>query len=159
MRLSAEALGQRLGANRVGFYRNADAEHVRYRPGWTDGIMPALTGTQRNDQFGRRVAVTLHGYRSRWLSEPLDPQYDSVAGRVAASDRLSVPTIMIQGEADACDPPAESANDARWFDGPYECVVLPSVGHFPGREAPARVAEAVIHFRERISAGPPFKRG
>ncbi|MBN8808270.1 MAG: PAS domain S-box protein [Sphingomonas sp.] len=55
LRLAAEALGQRLGANRVGFYRLAGEGYVRYRPGWTDGTMPALVGTHPTDQFGARV--------------------------------------------------------------------------------------------------------
>ena len=55
LRLSAEALGRRLRANRVGFYRLAGVGEVRYRPGWTDGTMLPLVGTQPTDQFGARV--------------------------------------------------------------------------------------------------------
>ena len=55
LRLSAEALGRKLRANRVCFYRLAGAGEVRYRPGWTDATMPPLIGTQPTSQFGARV--------------------------------------------------------------------------------------------------------
>lgn len=94
------------------------------------------------------AAVTLHGYRSRWLPEPVDPRYDGVAKVIADTAELCVPTLMIQGEEDGCDPPDGSAGDAGWFYGPCERIVLPGVGHFPAREAAARTAEAILAFRE-----------
>jgi len=153
--MNHEGGAEQVRADPVGFAR---IQWDTWSPeGWYDEATFARTAESfRNPDW---AAITLQGYRSRWLSEPLDPRYDTVAAKVAATDRLSVPTLMIQGEADACDPPAESANDARWFDGPYERVLLPGVGHFPGREAPAQVAEAVIDFRDRISAELPSKRG
>ena len=36
------------------------------------------------------------------------------------------------------------------FSGPFEMIQLPGVGHFPTREAPDAVAEALIrHFKGR----------
>lgn len=99
------------------------------------------------------TAITLHGYRSRWLPEPIDRDYDDAAKAIAETGRLRVPTLMIQGDADACDPPAESAEDSVWFDGPYERVVLPGIGHFPGREAAPQVADAVLRFHARHAIG------
>ena len=55
MRLSSEALGKRLGANRVGFYRLANVKTVNYSPGWNDGRLAPLIGPQSTDQFGARV--------------------------------------------------------------------------------------------------------
>ncbi|MCQ8241555.1 alpha/beta fold hydrolase [Rhizosaccharibacter radicis] len=95
------------------------------------------------------AAITLHGYRSRWLPEPVDPRYDEVARRVSAVSRLRVPTLMIQGGEDRCDPPSESERDARWFDGRHERVVLPRVGHFPGREAAPDVVDAFVAFHDK----------
>jgi pimeloyl-ACP methyl ester carboxylesterase len=51
------------------------------------------------------AAITLHGYRSRWQSEPLDPRYQAQRTTVADTEHLGVPALMVQGCADACDPP------------------------------------------------------
>ncbi|PZP61025.1 MAG: alpha/beta hydrolase [Pseudoxanthomonas spadix] len=111
-------------------------------PGWYDEAAFARTAESfRNPDW---VAVTLHGYRSRWRSEPLDPRYAAARQRLAAVETLRVPTLMIQGEDDRCDPPAESAHDARFFTGGYRRIVLPGVGHFPAREAPVDVAHALV---------------
>jgi len=89
-------------------------------------------------------ATTLNGYRSRFLAdEPVDARHDDLRRRVAAVDHLTVPTLMVQGGADTCDPPSESEGLEGHFDA-YERVVLAGVGHFPQREAPERVAELVL---------------
>ena len=55
---------------------------------------------------------------------------------------------MIQGLSDNCDPPSESEDPEKYFTGRYQRLTLENVGHFPHREAPALVAEAVLdHFR------------
>jgi len=89
-------------------------------------------------------ATTLNGYRSRFLAdEPVDARHDDLRRRVAAVDHLTVPTLMVQGAADACDPPSESEGLEGHFDV-YTRVVLDGVGHFPQREAPADVADLVL---------------
>jgi len=93
------------------------------------------------------VAITLHGYRSRWKAEPCDPRYAEPQARLETVGSLSTPTLLIQGGADACDPPAESDDQARHFHGGYRRVVLGGVGHFPTREAPLEVGELIVeHF-------------
>jgi pimeloyl-ACP methyl ester carboxylesterase len=52
---------------------------------------------------------------------------------------------MIQGLSDYCDSPNESEGLEAFFTGGYRRVVLEDVGHFPHREAPGLVAEAVLH--------------
>jgi pimeloyl-ACP methyl ester carboxylesterase len=95
------------------------------------------------------AAITLHGYRSRWQAEPLDSRYDALRATVADTEALRVPTLMIQGGADACDPPEESEGQERYFTGGYRRVVVDGVGHFPAREAPGEVADALVaHLRE-----------
>lgn len=41
-----------------------------------------------------------------------------------------------------------SAGKEQWFSGPYRRVVLDGVGHFPQREQPTAVAQALIDFFE-----------
>jgi pimeloyl-ACP methyl ester carboxylesterase len=59
-------------------------------------------------------------------------------------ERLSTPTLMIQGAADDCDSPKESEHLEGYFTAKYDRHVLEGVGHFPHREAPALVTAAVL---------------
>lgn len=113
--------------------------------GWYDPAdFDATADSFRNPDW---VAITLNGYRSRWQAEPLDPRYDDARRAVAAVERLTVPTLLIVGGADRCDPPGESEGDERYFTAGYTRRVLDGVGHFPAREAPDAVADAILrHF-------------
>jgi pimeloyl-ACP methyl ester carboxylesterase len=89
------------------------------------------------------TAMTLNAYRSRFLAdEPSDVRYDELRRRLDAVDHLSVPTLMLQGGSDFCDPPASSEGLDGHFDA-YRRVILNGVGHFPHREAPDLVADLV----------------
>jgi pimeloyl-ACP methyl ester carboxylesterase len=98
-------------------------------------------------------SITLNAYRSRWLqSEERDSQYEDVQRRLEEVEVLSIPTLMIQGAADYCDAPSESEGQERYFVGGYRRVLLDGVGHFPHREAPAIVADAIVqHLQEHKS--------
>ena len=112
-------------------------------PGWWDEAELEATAAVafRHPDW---PATTLNGYRSRFLaSEPVDSRYAGVRSRIAAVDHLTVPTLMVQGGADTCDPPSESEGLEGHFDD-YRRVVLDGVGHFPQREAPDRVADLVL---------------
>jgi pimeloyl-ACP methyl ester carboxylesterase len=111
-------------------------------PGWFNEATFARTANSfRNPDW---VAVTLHGYRSRWQEEARDPALATARATVADTETLAVPTLMIQGGADACDPPSESEGEGRYFTNGYHRLVIDAVGHFPAREAPADVATAVL---------------
>jgi len=115
-------------------------------PGWWDEAEFAATAEAFDNPDW--VDVTLNAYRTRFLdAEPRDPRYDGVRSGVAAVDRIAVPTLMVQGAADACDPPTSSEGLEEAFSD-YRRVVLDGVGHFPHREAPAQVARlALEHLR------------
>ena len=92
-------------------------------------------------------AITLNNYRSRWLAGELwDPRYSDIQSRLRNTESIHAPTLMIQGESDFCDPPSESEGLEQCFTGRYERIVVPGVGHFPHREAPSAVADAVVRF-------------
>jgi pimeloyl-ACP methyl ester carboxylesterase len=55
---------------------------------------------------------------------------------------------MIQGASDFCDAPKDSEGLERFFGRAYRRVLLDEVGHFPHREAPGRVADAVLRLLE-----------
>jgi pimeloyl-ACP methyl ester carboxylesterase len=93
------------------------------------------------------VDVTLHSYRSRWDEAEPDPVSEALHEKVKATKTLGVPAIYLQGELDGVNPPETSEKIAEKFMGPFERIVMPGVGHFPTREAPAEVAAYLVeHF-------------
>jgi pimeloyl-ACP methyl ester carboxylesterase len=142
--MSSDAGAEKVAADPIDFAR---AQWDTWSPpGWFDeATFSRAAESFRNPDW---VAITLHGYRYRWGSEPLDPRYAAERAAIAATERLNVPTLLIQGDDDRCDPPSESEAQAQEFEGHYERLVLAGIGHFPAREAPEAVAEAAIaHFR------------
>jgi pimeloyl-ACP methyl ester carboxylesterase len=111
-------------------------------PGWfDDDEFDATARSFRNPDW---VAVTLNAYRSRFLAdEPRDFRYESLARRLAEVESIQIPTLMMQGAKDGCDEPSGSANQERFFTAAYRRVVLDGIGHFPHREAPDEVAQAI----------------
>lgn len=114
-------------------------------PGWFDDA--EFDATARSFENPDWAAITLHGYRARWLPEPVDARYAALLSRLSTIETLATPTLMIQGASDFCDLPSESAHMERFFTGGYKRVLLDDIGHFPMREAPEAVAKAVLaHF-------------
>jgi pimeloyl-ACP methyl ester carboxylesterase len=96
------------------------------------------------------ASITLNAYRSRWLSgEARDARYDMSERRLGEVETLSTPTLMIQGAADLCDAPSESEGLERYFVNGYRRLLLGGVGHFPHREAPVAVADAILHHLQK----------
>jgi pimeloyl-ACP methyl ester carboxylesterase len=118
-------------------------------PGWfSDAEFDATAESFKNPDW---TAITLHAYRSRWKTEPADERYQVLKLRLASVETIGTPTLMIQGDVDRCNPPSESADQARHFTGPYKRVILKDVGHFPAREAPEQVAQfALDHLQSYV---------
>ncbi|HXO76978.1 MAG TPA: alpha/beta hydrolase [Puia sp.] len=94
------------------------------------------------------ASITLNGYRSRFLPETVDHRYDDLQHRMTGIARLKTPALVINGESDSCDPPSSFEEMDHSFTGGYELLTLEGIGHFPPREAPNEVAEALIrHFK------------
>jgi pimeloyl-ACP methyl ester carboxylesterase len=90
--------------------------------------------------------ITLNGYRSRYLSgEVVDHRYDALQQRLQNTAQINTPTLMIQGASDFCDLPSASEGHEKHFLNGYTRIVLSGVGHFPHREAPEQVTNAVLH--------------
>lgn len=128
-----------LADDRRGFCRHL---WQAWSPGWTvpdDMFAEAAAAFDAPDW----LAVTLHSYRQRWGHAAGDPFYAPLEERIAALPPIQVPALVIHGAQDSCNDPATSqACDA--FLGPYARCLLPGVGHFPQREAPGQVSEAVL---------------
>jgi len=116
-------------------------------PGWFDEAEFAATAAA----FGNPdwIAITLNAYRSRFRAdEPRDDRYSGLRSRIARTEHIGVPTLMIQGGADYCVEPAGSAGLDGYFDT-YRRVVLDGVGHFPHREAPTQVTALIADHLDR----------
>lgn len=116
-------------------------------PGWFDDA--EFNVTARAFENPDWVPITLNGYRRRWRQdEPSDSDYDALYARLCGIDRLHTPTLMLQGAVDLCDEPDSSAGQDACFTAGYARVLLDGAGHFPPRETPDAVADAVIaHLR------------
>jgi pimeloyl-ACP methyl ester carboxylesterase len=137
---------QKVRADPVGF---AHIQWETWSPeGWFDeGEFARTAESFLNPDW---VSITLNAYRSRWLAgEAWDARYDAAQRRLGEAEVLWTPTLMIQGAADRCDAASESEGLERYFAGPYRRLLLGGVGHFPHREAPRAVADAILHHLQR----------
>mgnify|MGYP000659226038 CR=1 FL=1 len=111
-------------------------------PGWYD---PAeFEETAKAFDTPDWADIVIHSYTQRWNLSPSDPAYAEDERRLLPAPVLSMPTLMLHGEADGVTLPSSSANKEKFFSGPYQRTLLPGVGHFPQREAPQAVAEAIL---------------
>ncbi len=113
-------------------------------PGWYDEA--EFDETARAFDNPAWIDVTLHSYRQRWGNAPSDPAYAADEARLSPVPVLDVPTLVLHGEADGVNHPDMSAGKERFFTGRYVRTLMPGVGHFPQREAPAAVSEALVAF-------------
>jgi pimeloyl-ACP methyl ester carboxylesterase len=111
-------------------------------PGWFEEAEFIATAESFMDPDW--AAITLNAYRSRWvIGEAVDRRYDALQKKLSETDYLSIPTLMIQGEADSCDAPEESEGLDRFFTRGYRRILIRGAGHFLHREAPGEVAAGV----------------
>jgi len=91
-------------------------------------------------------AIVLHSYRHRWGHAEGDPTYAADELRLSPPPIISIPTLVLHGELDSVNGVQGSAGKEHFFSARYRRVVLPGVGHFPQREAPEAVAQALLAF-------------
>jgi pimeloyl-ACP methyl ester carboxylesterase len=89
------------------------------------------------------VDVTIQSYRHRYGNAPGDPALEPIEQVLAAQPAISVPTIVLYGEANGVTPPL-SARQRPKFPKLVEERRIPRVGHNLPSEAPDVVAEAVL---------------
>jgi pimeloyl-ACP methyl ester carboxylesterase len=89
------------------------------------------------------VDVVIQSYRHRHRAAAGDPALEPIEARLAQRPSITVPTIVLHGEADGVDPPQNSEGAAKHFTGPYRREVVPVAGHFLPQEAPGAVVAAI----------------
>ena len=97
----------------------------------------------------------------RWQAERAAPgQFAAVANDFAvlgrmAYDRLSVPTLVVWGEADTMIPVERGRRLASAIPG-ARFVGLPGIGHTCQIEAPGEFIDALSHFMDERGSSPEF---
>ncbi len=90
------------------------------------------------------VAITVHNYRWRLGIAEGESRYDALEARLATVQSVAMPTITLEGDANAAPHPPAAAY-AKRFTGRYEHRELKGgIGHNLPQEAPAAFAQAVI---------------
>jgi len=107
---------------------------------FTDADYALTAASFENPDF---VDVVIQSYRHRYGNAPGDPAYDASEAKLAAQPPITVPTIVLHGEADGVGPPAGSEAAAQHFTGAYKRRVIPVAGHFLSREVPEAVVGAI----------------
>ncbi|MCU0309277.1 MAG: alpha/beta hydrolase [Thermoleophilia bacterium] len=90
------------------------------------------------------IPAALGYYRAALLAGRRDPALAEVAA--AWAEPVPVPALLIVGADDGCIAPSVSEGQERYFTGPYRREVIPGVGHWPHREAPAVVEPMIAEF-------------
>jgi pimeloyl-ACP methyl ester carboxylesterase len=62
---------------------------------------------------------------------------------------ISVPTLTLHGSEDGATTPQSSEHKEHLFSGPYHRVLMAGIGHFPQRENPAGVVDALLAWLQR----------
>lgn len=116
-----------------------------WSPTWnfTDEVFKEVAPSFDSPDF---VEVVLSAYRhGRYEDAVDDPRYAELEARLAAGPEITVPATLLIGADDGIVQPYP--DDERWrvhFTGEVKRHLLEGVGHFPHRERPQAVIEAVL---------------
>ncbi len=124
-----------------------------WSPGWrfTDAEFSSSAVSWDNDDW---APISIHAYLQRWGEVPGAPEHARLEERLSETPLIRVPTVMLHGANDSDNLAETSEGKERFFANGYERRVLPDVGHFIPREAPAEVLTAI---RELLSARALYK--
>jgi pimeloyl-ACP methyl ester carboxylesterase len=90
------------------------------------------------------VDVVIHSYRHRLGLAPGYPQYADVEAKLATLPVITVPTVTLDGEANAIIPASDGRSSAAKFSGRRIHHRVPNAGHALPQQAPKVFADAVM---------------
>jgi pimeloyl-ACP methyl ester carboxylesterase len=94
------------------------------------------------------VDIVIHNYRWRLGLAEGEAEYDELERRLAEGPLITVPTIILEGDANGAPHP-ESGAYATKFSGPYSHRTIEGIGHDLPQEAPAAFADAILELGGR----------
>jgi pimeloyl-ACP methyl ester carboxylesterase len=107
---------------------------------FSEGEFEATAGSFDNPDW---IATTLHCYRDMYANAPGDPALERFERALADKPKISVPTIVLQGDSDGLYPASVSEGQESLFTGYYERRVLKDVGHCPPRDGPQEFVKGI----------------
>jgi pimeloyl-ACP methyl ester carboxylesterase len=91
------------------------------------------------------VDIVIHNYRWRQSLADGEGAYDELERRLAAGPLITVPSIVLEGDANGAPHAVGDAPFRRMFVGRYDYrVITGGIGHNLPQEAPAAFAQAVL---------------
>jgi pimeloyl-ACP methyl ester carboxylesterase len=113
-----------------------------WSPNWkfTDAQFDATARSFDNPDF---VEIVVHSYRHRYGAASGDPRLEAIERQLSAQPMITLPTIVLHGEADGVHPAGLSEAQEKLFSAHYERRVVPGAGHLFPRETPDAVIAAI----------------
>ncbi|HUU72925.1 MAG TPA: alpha/beta hydrolase [Burkholderiales bacterium] len=90
------------------------------------------------------VEVVIHSYRHRYGLVQGDPAVEDIERRLIGQPTISVPTVVLHGDADGVIAATVSEDHDQYFSGPYERQIIAGAGHNLPQETPREFASAVL---------------
>lgn len=114
-----------------------------WSPNWQfdDMTYKQTANSFNNPEF---VDVVIHSYRHRYGLVLGDPSIEETERRLVAQPRITVPSVVLDGDCDGVMSLGGSEKHNVFFTAKYEHRVIPLVGHNLPQEAPNDFAEAVL---------------
>lgn len=115
-----------------------------FSPQWafTDDEFAVTATSFDNPDF---VDVVVHSYRHRYGLAVGDPAYRELEDQIAAQPPITVPTVVVDPQADPLVPPGLPRAVHEWRFSALVDVRAADVGHNVPQEAPEDFANAVLH--------------
>jgi pimeloyl-ACP methyl ester carboxylesterase len=96
------------------------------------------------------VDVVIHSYRHRLGLAPGYPQYADIEAKLAALPVITVPTVTLDGEANAVIPATDGRSSAARFSDRRIHHRVPNAGHALPQQAPKVFADAVMEVTKPV---------
>lgn len=94
------------------------------------------------------VEVVIHSYRHRFGLIDGDSAFENTEKKLVNPPKITVPTIVLDGDSDGVIPLCGDEYDAPFFAGSYERRIIKGAGHNLPQEIPEEFASAVLSFVE-----------
>ncbi|WP_103071620.1 alpha/beta fold hydrolase [Aquimarina sediminis] len=96
------------------------------------------------------VEIVIHSYRHRYGLVKGDPKFEKMEQNLATQPKIKIPAIILEADADGVVPFSETDNEAFFFTGDYERLIIKGIGHNLPQEAPEEFAKAIILLMQKV---------